>query len=296
MKKITLVYILLLFPLFFFSQRKIEDFFNNKIDFVLDNDYGRSFMGNVVSEYIKTDSTNHFYNKTGIQPFYRYIESDFFDKKFLKENGEIITDKKKSKFEYNHTIDLKTHDEYNYLLDLNKYRSFNINSVISGDYQGLMIRKSYYEPFKNFELNFDTHKKKEKQSINKSFYSNACIIVNGMSLFEKESISGMSFYNTITINYTDCKNCTNCKNKDECISFSVIVYETIGMNGPYVKVDKNHIEHHYIGTYPDIVMRKVEITGNKEEAIKYLKENKLDYTEIKPEGYKEDFFKKKANR
>jgi len=40
-------------------------------------------------------------------------------------------------------------------------------------------------------------------------------------------------------------------------------------------------------------MRKVEITGNKEEAIKYLKKNKLDDEEIFPEKFKEEDFKKK---
>ncbi len=291
MKKITLVYILILFPLLSFSQRKVEDFFNNKIDFVLDNDYGKSFMGNVVSEYIKTDSLNHFYNKTGIQPFYKYVESKYFDKIFLKVNGEVYNrNKLKGIFEEENT---KNMVDYEYNLDLANDKNFNIESYVEANYNQRGARETHYKPFKNFELSSYVNKKNKKKSVEKSFYSNASIMVHGISLFEKESISGMSFFNTLTINYADCSKCTICKNKYECLSFSVVIYETIGMDGSYVEVDKNNIEHQYLGSYPNILMRKVEITGDKEEAIKYLKQNKLDYAEIKPEDYKEVFFIKK---
>ena len=85
---------ILLSPLLFFAQRKVEDFFNNRIDFVLDNNHGRAFMGAVVKEFIIDDSlsVNNTYNKIGIQPFYRYSQSNFFDKNLLFLHWFLVPD------------------------------------------------------------------------------------------------------------------------------------------------------------------------------------------------------------
>ncbi len=87
----------------------------------------------------------------------------------------------------------------------------------------------------------------------------------------------MSFYNTLTIKLN---------NSDEHLSFLITIYETIGL-------DDQEGPSHYFGLHPNIIMRKVDITGDKEEAIKYLKKNKLDYTEIAPEDYNGEYFRRK---
>gem|GEM_PF-4652073 len=290
MKKMSFVYVMLLFPLLSFSQRKAEDFFNNRIDFVLDNNYGRAFMGGIVNEYIKTDSLNHFYSKTGIHPFYKYIESKYFDKKFLESTNLASEDRRKAEY-YNIYKTNSSGGICEYNLELYPHRNFLIKSEGYLEIEGHPTRGrySYYEPFANFELSMNkTDGNKNKITVNKILYSNASLKINGIDLYSIKYFENINFFNTLTINYTDCNKCANCKNKDECLSFSVIIYETISMDGPYVEGN-----NHYLGSYPNITMRKVEITGNKEEAIKYLKENKLDYIEIKPEDYKKDFFIKK---
>ena len=279
MKKILSI-IMMLSPFLFFPQRKVEDFFNNRIDFVLDNDHGRAFMGGIVKEYIIDDSlsANNTYNKIGIQPFYKYSQSTFFDKNLLKENDTIFTNKKRTEFEIQRKVGLKT--DIHFRLNLNSLGGFNIKTT--GGYG--RSRFSFYETFKNFELSFYTSNWYEKSSLAKSLYSNVNILVKGISLFEENSISNIIFYNTLYAKFNNSK-------KD--ITFSIKIYETIGMGGSYVEVDKNHIEHHYLGNYPDITMRKVEITGNEKEAIKYLKKNKLDYIEIEPQKYDEENFKER---
>lgn len=282
MKKI-LLFLLYAFPLFCFSQRKVEDFFNNRIDFVLDNDNGREFMGGIVTEYIKTDSLNNFYSKTGIQPFYKYVESNYFDKKFLEPRNLAFENDRN--WEYNNYYKTNTSGGSNeYELKLYPYRNFSIKSVGRLMFQGHPSRGriSYYENFENFELSMSKRGgNKIKINIYKTFYSNVNIAVYGISLFEKNSISNMNFFNTLTIKFN---------NSDKCITFFITIYETIGMDGPYQEGN-----HYYLGSYPNIIMRKVEITGNKEEAIKYLKKNKLDYIEIATQDYKEENFRKKDN-
>jgi len=291
MKKTLLVYITILCPLFSFSQRKVEDFFNNKIDFVLDNDYGKSFMGCIVAKYIKTDSLNHFYNKTNIQPFYKYIESKYFDQKFLNKGAEIYNENEVRGIFIFENSKKKIHYFYN--LDLANDKNFSIESHVQLDINPRGTRKAYYKPFKNFELSSNINSSDTKKSVKKTLYSNVSLNVYGISLFDKESIAEISFFNTLTIDYTNYSKCINFKNKDECLSFSVSIHETVNLDGSYVEEDKNHIKHHYLGSYPNVIMRKVEITGNKEEAIKYLKQCKLDYIELKAESYKEEFFERK---
>lgn len=281
MKKILLL--IILFPLFCFSQRKVEDFFNNRIDFVLDNDNGREFMGGIVTEYIKTDSLNNFYSKTGIQPFYKYVESNYFDKKFLEPRNLAFEDD--INWEYNRYYKTNSSGGGNeYELKLYPYRNFSIKSEGRLMFQGHPSRwnYSYYEPFENFELSMSKRGgNKIKINIDKTLYSNVKIVVNGISLFEKNSIDNMIFFNTLTIKLN---------NSVKSITFFITIYETIGMDSPYLEG-----YHYYLGSYPNIIMRKVEIIGNKKEAIKYLKKNKLDYTEIAPQDYKEENFRKKDN-
>jgi hypothetical protein len=279
MKKIFLI-IIILFPLLLFPQRKIEDFFNNRIDFVLDNNYGRAFMGGIVEEYIINDSLNNTYNRIGIQPFYKYSQSNFFDKNLLKENESISANKEKTEFNFGNYVDSKTYDEYT--LNINSFGDFNIKSRMEYNTSGQkQKRTSYYETFKNFELSFYTKKKNVNEILSKNFYSNVNIVVNGISVFEKESISDISFFNTLSIKFN---------NSDKCITFFIKIYETIGVDRSYREGNVD-----YLGYYPNIIMRKIEITGNEGEAIKYLKKNKLDYTVIAPQDYNEENFKKKNN-
>lgn len=280
MKKI-LLFLLYATPLICFSQRKVEDFFNNRIDFVLDNDKGRAFMGAVVKEYIIDDSlsNNYAYNKIGIQPFYMYSQSEFFDKNLLTENETVSANKYKTEFDYSGYIDSKTYVDY--FLNINSLSSFNIKSEVESFNGRKMLRISYYEPFKNFELSFFTNKRNVHTSLSKNLYSNVKIIVNGISFFEKTNIPNIFFFNTLTIKFN---------NSDKCITFLIKIYENIGLDGLYVEGT-----HYKFGNYPNIIMRKVEITGSKEEAIKYLKKNKLDYIEIAPQDYKEENFRKKDN-
>ena len=149
MKK-TFLMIFILSPLLFFPQRKVEDFFNNRIDFVLDNDYGRAFMGAVVKEYIIDDSlsVNNAYNKIGIQPFYKYSQSIFFDKNLLMENAGVYANKEKTEFTFNRYVDLKTYNDFT--LNINSVGNFDIKSVMEHNRSGIKTRVSYYEPFKNF--------------------------------------------------------------------------------------------------------------------------------------------------
>lgn len=280
MKK-TFLMIFILSPLLFFPQRKVEDFFNNRIDFVLDNDYGRAFMGAVVKEYIIDDSlsVNNAYNKIGIQPFYKYSQSIFFDKNLLMENAGVYANKEKTEFTFNRYVDLKTYNDFT--LNINSVGNFDIKSVMEHNRSGIKTRVSYYEPFKNFELSFYTKKNNVNGILSKSLYSNVYVKVNGISFFEKGSISDLSFFNTLTIKL---------HNSEKCITFLITIYETIGMDGSYQEGNTD-----YLGSYPNIIMRKVEISGNEEEAIKYLKKNKLDYAEIAPQEYKEEYFRKKDN-
>ncbi len=280
MKKIFF-FLLYALPLFCFSQKKVEDFFNNRIDFVLDNNDGRAFMGAVVKEYIIDDSLsdNNAYNKIGIQPFYRYSQSKFLSKNLLTENETVRANKGKTEFEYNGYIDSKTYVEY--FLNMNSLGSFNIKSKVEYINGRKLKRTSLYEPFKNFELSFFTKKKNVNGILSKNLYGNVTIAINGISFFEKNSINNMIFFNTLTIKLND---------SDTCSKFLISIYEAIGMNSPYLEG-----YHYYLGTYPNIIMRKLEITGNKEDAIKFLKKNKLDYNEIDPQNYKEENFRKKDN-
>ena len=271
----------MLFPILFFSQKKVEDFFNNRIDFVLDNNYGKVFMGGIVKEYIIDDSlsVNKSYNKIGIQPFYNYCQSKFFDKNLLQENKTIYANEEKTEFRSRGYVDSKTYNDYT--LNINSLGSFSIKSVMEYNGSGIRVRRSYYEPFKNFELSFYSKKNNSNGILSKNFYSNVYLKVNGISLFEKGCISDISFFNTLTIKFS---------NSDNHISYEITIYETLGTDGSFQ--ERNSV---YLGSNPNILMRKLAIMGNKEEAIKYLKKSELDYLEIAPEDYNEENFKKKIN-
>ncbi len=167
MKKIFLI--IILFPLLFFPQSKVADFFNNRIDFVLDNNYGRAFMGGIVKEYIIDDSlsVNNSYNKIGIQPFYNYSQSGFFDKNLLVENKRIYANKEKTEFDCDRYLDSTSYGDFT--LYTNSLGNFVIKSGMEyTNNQKIKTRTSYYEPFKNFELSSYTKKKNVNGIVSKN--------------------------------------------------------------------------------------------------------------------------------
>jgi len=279
--KNKIFYFLLILPVFIFPQKSIEGFINNKIDFVLDNHEGRAFMGSVVTEYMKTDSLNDFYNRKTIQPFYKYVESKYFDKKYLESKNMAYKSLEVS--EFHNTFETRPSGYYEYFLETYPSNRFIITSEPK-TYQGSSCRGcrySTYEPFRNFELSFYDSSKK-KMSIIKTLYSNVALSVIGIDIFTSKYFNTV-FYNTLTVDYSDYKK------EDKSLKFTIKIYETIGNHDEYIIDD--HIQQTI--KYQDLLMRKVEITGNKEEAIKYLKKNKLDDEEIFPEKFKEEDFKKK---
>ncbi|MPT33111.1 MAG: hypothetical protein E2600_15890 [Chryseobacterium sp.] len=279
--KNKIFYLLLILPVFIFPQKSIDGFINNKIDFVLDNDEGKGFMGTIVTEYMKTDSLNDFYNKKAIQPFYKYVESKYFDKKYLESKNMAY--KSLDVSEFHNIFETKPSGYYEYFLETYPSNRFIITSEPK-NYQGSFCRGcrySIYEPFRNFELSFYDSSKK-KISIIKTLYSNVALSIIGIDIFTSKYFNSF-FYNTLTVDYSDYKK------ENKRLKFTIKIYEAIANHDEY-SID------HYIQQnlkYQDLLMRKVEITGNKEEAIKYLIKNKLDYDEIKPENYKEEDFKKK---
>ncbi|MDI9312534.1 MAG: hypothetical protein QM535_20150 [Limnohabitans sp.] len=287
MKNIIKV-LFLLFYLSSFAQRDSDTFMLNKIDFVLDSEEEKSVIDYVVTEYIKKDSISSFYNTKGIQPFCKYVDSEFFKRKRPKIKVlPVSLPSNKSFFEFESRS--LPNKKNSVTIDLNTYKDFSIETKATSqihlsDYvtknEDKSFRDTYYKPFKNFEIS--SYSKKSNVSIYKEFYSNVSLTISQIDLFRERVFREICFYNTLTINYSNSDNTL----KDNF--FKIIIYETIRNNGPYMEG-----EHSYIGNYPDVVMRKISILGDSEKALKYLKTNNIDYKEIDSESFSKENFEKK---
>ena len=272
-----------------FSLVKSQNLVFDKLKSVFDSPLKERYLNYIIKEDIKKDSIYDFLNIKKIfdekdkQYYFQEVKKldDFFDR-FMDADG-IFLKKSNRNFSTSDSLDL--------IYDL--YRG-SYNGIFSLDAREISANFSKNLRFHGGDIAYADEREHKKNftysseylfdafTLSKAEIYNNYYITTNIRCKEKVYAYGsleLSKSHIYMIEYfftTDISNVVSEKDNDKY--FQIHLFENIGSNlkeNPYLK------------------MRKLEITGNKEEAIKYLLKNKLDYDEIKPENYKEEDFKKK---
>lgn len=296
MKKIIFINIL-----FVFSLVKSQNLVFDKLKMVFNSPIKERYLNYIIKEDIKKDSIYDFLNKKKILPFYDFQKTLSTKKLFDKKDKQSYFQEIKK---LNNFFDRLTNNEIDFIKSNRK--------LSTGDNLGLihnLYRGSYFGVFsldaKKISANFsknsgfsggditynDDRENKENFAydsvyvfdaftLGKAEIYNNYYVTTDIKCKEKVYTYGsfeLSKSHIYRIEYfftTDINNTINEKENDK--HFQIYIFENIGSN-----LKEN-----------GCLMRKVTIEGNKEEAIKYLKENKLNYNEIEPEKYKDQDFQK----
>lgn len=296
MKKIIFVNIL-----FAFTLVKSQNLVFDKLKMVFNSPIKERYLNYIIKEDIKKDSIYDFLNKKKILPFYDFQKTlstkKLFDKKdkqlYFQEiqklnnffdslmDNEIDFKKSNRKLSTGDTLGL-IHNLYRgsyvgfFLLDAKKISAnFSKNLGFSG---GDIAYDDDRENKENFaydsEYLFDAFTLGKAEIYNNYYVTTDIKCKEKVYTYGSFELSKSRIYRIVYFFTTEIKNTIKEKENDE--HFQIDIFENIVSNL------KENV----------CIMRKVTIKGNKEEAIKYLNQNKLNYNEIEPEKYKYQDFQK----
>lgn len=268
--KITLLFFIFL-GLFIKSQEYKKYDFERQVRFIF-NDSSYIAMEAAVTEYLPSE------------PYYtKYIEKEIVPLKFMK-----FKKNKGKKIDFDYPI---VHDSPKEKKDSPIYFDFSEFAIPTNKIEKRSGPNYYFTSYTNdvdikFKKNaygiISIENKLKTFSIEKisTPYDQSIQISKKFSskshVFTDEFLDNCEKCNIGKIIYSNKTTVSSKNRKENTERLNIIVFDL---------VEKNNNEE------PLLISRKVTIRGNKEEALDYLKKNKLDYQEVYPENIKEEDFK-----